>query len=659
MAELALPAPHIRRAALLWTGLAVLAALLCLQGLVNRPPLPDGLDQVLFWQSLLPRTATALLAGAALGLAGTLLQLVLRNPIADPSTLGIASGAQLALTVAAVSAPLLDAVPREAVALAGGGMAAAIVLALGWKRGLDPVTVVLSGMTISLVAAALSAAIILAHGDYVLSLFIWGAGSLHQQSWAAPTTLAWRLVLGMAAASMLLRPLAVMGLGDAQARSLGVALHSTRFLVILVAVWLAASVTALVGVIGFVGLAAPAFARLSGARTQRGILLLAPLLGALLLWLTDGLVQFWRTDAGDLLPTGAATGLLGGPLLLWLLPRLAMGDRPPPAMAPIPFPRAGRPWRALSWLLAAGVLLALASLTIGRDLSGWQLATGQLLADLLPFRLPRLAVAVAAGALLGAAGTVMQRLTGNPMASPEVLGVSAGAGVGLSAVLLLLAAPGPGAMLLGSGLGALATLLAILAFGARTGFGPERLLLAGIALGAACLAIMAAVLATGRPQAFTLLVWMSGSTDRASPAEAVATLIGAAVLLAPLPLLPRWLDILPLGGAVARALGVPVRASRLILALMAAVMTALAASVVGPISLVGLVGPHLARLLGFARGREQVLAAALLGAMLMLIADWLGHMVIFPYQIPVGLFVALVGGPYLIWLLRRGEAKRG
>ncbi|WP_159719127.1 iron chelate uptake ABC transporter family permease subunit, partial [Geminicoccus flavidas] len=310
----------------------------------------------------------------------------------------------------------------------------------------------------------------------------------------------------------------------------------------------AASVTALVGVIGFVGLAAPAFTRLSGLRGQRQALLAAPILGGVILWLSDGIVQLLSDAGSDLVPTGAATGLLGGPLLLWLLPRLPIGERPPLPPAPVHLPRRERPWRTMLWLLLAVAGLVLACLVLGRSHAGWQLATGSLFADLLPFRLPRVAAALAAGALLGAAGTLLQRLTGNPMASPEVLGVSAGAGAGLGAVLLLATVPGPALLLTGSACGSLLALMLILAFGARSGFGPERLLLAGVAIGAACLAMMTAVLATGTAQSFTLLVWMTGSTDRLATGEALVALLGAILLILPLPFLSRWLDILPLGG---------------------------------------------------------------------------------------------------------------
>lgn len=663
MADVAVARRPARKPAWAWAGILLLAIALFLLTLARQPGLEGDpatvrhLRDILLWHSLLPRSATALLAGAALGLAGALLQRVLRNPIADPSTLGIASGAQFALTLALAFAPGLLLWSREGIAFAGGVAAVALVLALSWRRGLDPISVVISGMTISLMAAAASSALILARGEYVLSVFIWGAGSLHQQSWDAARTIALHLALGAMAASFLLRPLAVLSLDDASARSLGMSLHLMRILVIAVAVWLSASVIAQVGVIGFVGLAAPAFARASGARTPAQILRAAPPIGALLLWIADGLVQLAGGPSGDLLPTGAAVGLLGGMILLWMLPRLT--PTTPPMAGAAPSRRLRRMGRGLALLLAGGVFIAILVLVIGRNLDGWALATGPLLSDLLPFRLPRIVAAAGAGALLGAAGGLMQRLTGNPLAGPEVLGVSAGAGVGLAAVLIFADTPGTGTMMAGSAAGALIALLSILALGLWTGFGPERLLMAGIALGCMGLAILSAVFAAGDVNTFRLLTWMAGSTDNVGPPEAWMMALATLLLLAPVPLLGRWITILPMGEAASRAVGLPVAAGRLALCLLAALMTAVATFFVGPLSLVGLLGPHLARLLGFAGGATFLFAAALIGADLLMLADWLGRTVAFPYQIPVGFFASLVGGPYLIWLLRRGAATRG
>ncbi|MCU4182462.1 Fe(3+)-hydroxamate ABC transporter permease FhuB [Bosea sp. BH3] len=647
-----------------WLLAALMAAVLLAVVIATRPPLPASpalartLESILLWQSLIPRAVTALICGASLGLAGMLLQRVLRNPIADASTLGIASGAQLALTVATAYAPALMVLSSEGVALVGGVAAVALVLGLSWRRGLDPMTVVLSGMVVSLVAAAASAAVILAKGEYVLSLFIWGAGSLNQQSWDAVLALGPRLVLGLAAAALLLRPLALLGLDEDVARGLGLALHATRFAVLGIAVWLAASVTAEVGVIGFVGLAAPALARELGARTPRQMLLAAPTLGALLLSITDSAVQLLGSGFNDFAPTGAATALFGGPLLLWLMRRV------PPALPPQasdPALRSGRTLRSLRALGPIAVLiaaLAALGLLLGRGPGGWELATGSLFSELLPFRGPRLVAAGAAGALLGAAGCLMQRLTANPLAGPEVLGVSAGGGVGLLLALTLLPA-GPFAMLGGIAVGSLSVLLVMLLFAARPGIGPQRLLLAGIAMGALCMALVSTALAQGDLRAYMLLVWLSGSTNRAGEIEAWTGLIACVVLIAPVLLAVRWLDMLPLGEATSRSLGLPVQGSRIGLAGLAALMTAVASLLVGPLSLIGLIAPHMARLAGFARSRDQLIASVLIGCGVMILADWLARLVAFPYQMPVGLFAALIGGPYLIWLLNRGGSRQG
>lgn len=647
-----------------WLLAALTAAVLFAAVVATRPSLPASpelartLESILLWQSLMPRAVTALICGAALGLAGMLLQRVLRNPIADASTLGIASGAQLALTVATAYAPALIAFSREGVALAGAVAAVALVLGLSWRRGLDPMTVVLSGMVVSLVAAAASATVILAKGEYVLSLFIWGAGSLNQQSWDAPLALAPRLVLSAIAAALLLRPLALLGLDEDMARGLGLALHSARLAVLGIAIWLAASVTAEVGVIGFVGLAAPALARELGARTPRQMLLAAPALGALLLSITDSAVQLLGSGFNDLAPTGAATALFGGPLLLWLMRRVPPGLPPQTSDPAWLIDRAARSLRALVPLAAITAVIAAFGLVLGRGPQGWGLATGNLFWDLLPFRGPRLAAAGSAGALLGAAGCLMQRLTANPLAGPEVLGVSADGGVGLLLALTFLPAS-PFAMLAGIAGGSLAVLFVMLLFAAGPSVVPQRLLLAGIAMGALCMAVVSTAMAQGDLRAYVLLVWLSGSTNRAGAVEAWTGLIACILLIAPLLLAVRWLDLLPLGDATSRSLGLSVERSRLCLAALAALMTAVASLLIGPLSLIGLIAPHLARLAGFARSRDQLLASVLIGCGVMIVADWLARLVAFPYQIPVGLFAALIGGPYLIWLLNRGGSRHG
>jgi iron complex transport system permease protein len=648
-----------RPSVLAWLLTAAVAMGLCWYQVLNLFPLSGGqgfdLNRILLLNSVLPRAAVALLSGAALGLSGALLQQVLRNPIADPSTLGISAGAQFAMTAATLFAPAVMDTARETVALFGGLAVVAILLSLTWKRGLEPITVVLAGMVVSLIAMALSATLILANGEYMMSLLIWGSGSLTQQGWDHGQAISVTLSISLIAAFLLIRPLEILSLDDASARSLGVNLLSMRLLALAIAVWLATTITAEVGVIGFIGLAAPTFARLCGARSQKDIFVAAPLIGAAILWLTDGLVQLAAGGSAEMVPTGAATALLGGPLLLYLLPRVRLAGPASVSMPPSPARRIARPHLPLLAILLLVLSVIVLALLIGRGPDGWSMATGQLFADLLPFRAPRIAAAAAAGAMLAAAGMILQRMTNNPLASPEVLGVSAGAGVGLAAVLFTFPAPTMSTRLIGAAVGVLVALIVLLSVAGRQEKNSERLLLGGLATGALCSALVNAAMITGDARAFQLLAWISGSTNQLTWTEASVAGAVALVLLGLLPLMTRWLEILPLGADQARAFGLPLQISVMTFTLFAAGLTAAASIIVGPLSFVGLVAPHMARLLGFGRAHHQLLAAILIGTGLITGADWLSRIVSFPYQLPLGLFASLIGGPYLIWLLRRNR----
>lgn len=652
-----------RPALAFWGALALLALLLFAERLAITWPAASGdalsLDRVILLYGTLPRAAVALLAGATLGLSGLLLQRILRNPLAEPSTLGISAGAQLAMAMATLYAPALMGYSPGLVAFAGGIAAVALILSLTWRRGLEPVAVVLAGMMVALTANALSGALILANGDYLFSLFIWGGGSLVQQGWGPAATIGFRFLVGLGAAALLLRPLSILGLDDASARSLGLSLHASRLLIIALAVWLATTVAAEVGVIGFIGLAAPALATLSGAQSLRQKLVATPIIGAILLWLTDGLVQITATAGGERIPTGAATALLGGPLLLWLLPRLRLVEWPSFAAGASAARRAARPWAIISSLAALLTLAACIALFLGLDQNGWFWPTGALGDQLVALRAPRLLAAASAGGLLAAAGVIVQRITANPLASPEVLGVGTGAGAGLAAVLIIGGGQAYGWQLAGSAGGALAALTAILWFARSGGLGPERILLAGIAINALCSAVLTAVIALGNTQSYILLRWLTGSSSETGLGQAVTVVCSLGAVFIVMLLVQRWLDAFQLGAPAARALGVPVQAVRTGLIGLAAISTALAAFFVGPLSFIGLIAPHVARLVGLTRTGHHITASVLIGALAMVLSEWLSRMIAFPYLLPLGLFASLLGGPYLIYLLGKGVARHG
>ena len=610
---------------------------------------PGAMGEVVVHFSWLPRLLVSWLCGAALGLSGVLMQQVLRNPLASPTTLGVSAGAHLALVVATLAVPGLAGFGREAVALAGSGVAAVLVFSLAWNKGLAPLAVVLAGMVVSLYFGALGATLVLFNQNYLAGLFIWGAGSLAQQDWDVVVHLAPLVAASGLGAALMVRPLALLDLDEEGARSLGVPLVGLRLAALALAVVLAAAVVSAVGVVGFIGLAAPALATLAGARTFAARLVWGPLIGAALLWLTDQLVQLLAGLYGDLVPTGALTALFGTPLLLWLLPRLQRDVRPPRMVAPVLEPRLERPGLALGQVAVVLCVLLLPALLLSHLAGGWSL---DLSGDFLDWRWPRVAAALAAGGLLAMAGTVTQRVTGNPMASPEVLGLTSGAALALIVVVMALPGADRATEIAAGAAGAALTTFGLLALTRRAAFAPDSILLAGIALGALFDALVVAVTASGDPRAMTLLAWLAGSTARVGEAEAVTGLVALAVLGAAAVPFSRWLDLLPLGAATAGAVGVDVKLARLLL-LLTAVMTATATLIVGPLTFVGLLAPHLARLAGFSRALPHLIAAAFIGALVMVGADVLGRTLIYPRQIPTGLLATLIGAPYLLWRIRR------
>lgn len=613
-------------------------------------------EQMVMAYSLMPRLVVSLLAGGALGLSGALLQQVLRNPIASPTTLGIEAGANLALAVVLIAVPGLLVIGREWVALGGGLAAIAMVLLLSWRAKFSPLVVILSGMVVSLFCAALSALLTLLNSHYLSGLFLWGAGSLSQNNWSAAAFLAPRLAVAAVAAFALVRALTLLGLDDASARSLGLSLAAARIAALAVAIALAAFVVSQVGSIGFIGLAAPVLARLSGARGVGARLVASALCGAALLLLTDQVVQLASNGYGDTIPTGAVTAMLGAPLLLWMIPRLRL---PPSVSSGLVRHAVHRIRHPAVWLVALGVMLVIAvvlSCASGPGLEGWSFGWTRETAQFWPLRLPRALAALAGGAMLAVAGCVLQRMTGNPLASPEVLGISAGAACGLAVLLFLAAQFGPAEQTLAASLGAFVVLIVILALGRTSQGSPERVILVGIAVGALLDALVSVLMASGDPRAVLLFNWMTGSTYGIGMPAALLALCAALVLLALLPLVVRWLDILPLGMGAARALGLSPTWSGTLLLVLCAVATAISTLLVGPLSFVGLFAPHLARLLGFRRPITELYGAALLGALVMVGADFVGRALAFPWQLPAGLVAAMVGAPAFLWLLSRKQA---
>jgi iron complex transport system permease protein len=622
-----------------------------------------GEDRGVLLGSRLPRLVAGLLAGTALAGAGTLLQATTRNPLAGPETLAVNSGGYLALVATAAFSVTLPGLSRPLVALVGGLVAVILVQAVVGVGRVSAARLLLGGFAISLALSSVAAVLLLFHEQATAGLYLWGQGSLLQLSTGGPA-LALLAVGGILFLAMLLaRPLDLLATGDDVARSLGVPVRTVRTLAIVAAVAMAAIAVSVTGPISFVGIVVPHLLRGFGVRRHR-LLLPAAALWASVVVIAADLAGQWLDSGPGEIPAGVTVAIVAAPIFLVMARRVPAGQ----AGSATDGARPGRTRLPYAVLLPGlvGVLLVavVAGLVFGdltvapadvlRFLTGGNAGFAEIVLSV--FRLPRLLVAALAGAALASGGVLLQAVVRNSIAEPSVVGVTGGASLAaVSVVILLPAAPAwllPAAAFVG-GSAIFAAVYAVSAVGGRVA--PARLVLVGIAASAAAGAGVAWLVSSSGLALARALVWLSGTTYGVSLTN-FWPLLAVAVLMVPVLVGgTHRMDLLGLGDELPRSLGVRLDRLRLLLLAAAVLLTSAAVATVGAVSFVGLVAPHLARLLVGHRHARLVPVAALLGATLMVLADTVGRSVLAPAEIPSGLVVALIGTPYFVALLARSR----
>jgi iron complex transport system permease protein len=269
-------------------------------------------------------------------------------------------------------------------------------------------------------------------------------------------------------------------------------------------------------------------------------------------------------------------------------------------------------------------------------------------------RLPRALVGVLVGAAFGVSGAVFQRLTRNPLASPDLIGINAGAAA--AAVFVIVVSHGSGAQVTTGALaGAGLTALAIYGLAYRHGVSGYRLVLVGIGFHAGLTSLTQYLLTRAEiHDAQRGAVWLTGSLNGRGWEDVRPVAVAVGVLVPVTVALSRHLRLLELGDDTARGLGARVETSRAGLLLAAVGLAAVATAAAGPIGFVALVAPHVARRL--AGGRNAgLLPSAAFGALLVVLADVAARRLFAPTELPVGVATAVLGAPYLLWLLARAN----
>ncbi|ENK6462497.1 iron chelate uptake ABC transporter family permease subunit [Staphylococcus pseudintermedius] len=269
------------------------------------------------------------------------------------------------------------------------------------------------------------------------------------------------------------------------------------------------------------------------------------------------------------------------------------------------------------------------------------------------FRVPRMLLGILVGAALAISGAVIQGVIRNPLASPDVIGITKGAS--LAAVIVIIVFPTAPLFVLpvASFIGALVISLILSLLISWQGIKGSQLALIGMAIGAVAMALVQYLLIRNPMEANIALVWLTGSLFGRSMDHVLTILPWLIVAIPVIFLYARKLDILHLGEEVATALGTHVQRTKMILLFTSVMLAGAAISVVGGLSFLGLIAPHIARSLVGHQHRHIVAMSGLVGALLMVIADGLARIIALPIDIPVGVLIAIIGAPYFLYVLRK------
>ncbi|PJO49824.1 iron ABC transporter permease [Ochrobactrum sp. MYb29] len=626
---------------LTFAELIVGSANVTMQDVLQAPFRPQSVAQIVIETIRLPRALAAIFVGAALAAAGTVMQTILRNPLAAPDILAVTSGAQLALVISSLLLPF--AFPGFVATILGGAIGGLVCLSVGGGLRAQTVRLALAGVAVSLAFSAISSAIILTADDRASGIILWSSGILDQTGWSKIAPLAPIVFAGILLLIVLGRQFDIMALGSDIASSLGLG-KTTAIVGLLITVILSGAAVSIAGPIGFIGLAVPNFLRASGLIKHRVLLPTACLWGAVALLVADVIAQCLSRE-GRVIPTGILAACLAAPVLIFILRKVKSetSTRANILLGKVLFARKLPLYVTLLLLLC---LSAFVGSTIGDGIAGRQLDWNTVYA----LRMPRVFIAMGAGTLLAVAGLLLQAVTRNPLSGPETLGLAQGAALASLLALLIGFVPGSPLFALFAAAGAGSVVILISVLGLR--LSPVSIALTGLAIAASLSAFSTIVVIEAKLQVAEALSWLAGSTHGRSWQDVEALAPWLILLVAAMAFAQR-LDILALGHDGAQSLGVEPFSTRMWVMLIAALSVAGAVAAVGAIGFVGLIAPHAARLCCGARYRHLLPVTALIGAILTVSADMIGRSVIAPYEIPAGIVTAFIGTPLFIMLMRK------
>ncbi|MBZ7930116.1 iron ABC transporter permease [Campylobacter molothri] len=602
----------------------------------------ENLLSFIFLNYNLSRFFMCLLCGFLLAFSSLILRIVMQNPLASDTTLGVAPSASFTILIATLFFPDFLNISKVLMGFLGAFLILFLIFIFMLKKYLNSTSIILLGLISGMVFGALNSLLILFYPEESKSFLLFNSGYFTQNGFKDIIELFCYSSIALISLYFFIPYLKILNLGDELASSVGQNIFYVKFFALCLSAYFITLVVSFVGVISFLGLFASIFVKFFKIKKLRKEFLICGFLGFFLLFGVDLFLQILQITKGIDLPTGGVLALIGSPLFIFGVFKMLKENFSDDGIYIFSYFKE-------RYIILGLILLVLMLFFLNLYFDFSTLSFKNISNEILALRLNKLVILLLCGILLALVGFILQRLSFNPMASPEMLGINSGTSLGVLFALYFSLEH----IQIFAIIGALLVLCFLFFLSTKLNINIQKIILIGIAIMFFVDALGKIFLASGDFKAYTFLAYTQAGLINIDKNLSLFLLIYTGIFLSTLYILYPNLKIFSLGENCALSVGLNVVKVKIVFLILSAFACALSALCIGPFSFVGLLAPHIMRLLGIKKFYNQLFVAALLGICLMFLAYFISKIVLFPYEIPLGVIATLLGGIYLLFMMKR------
>ncbi|HEC1888889.1 TPA: iron ABC transporter permease [Campylobacter jejuni] len=602
----------------------------------------ENLFSFVFFNYNLSRFFMCLLCGFLLAFSSLILRIVMQNPLASDTTLGIAPSASFTILIATLFFPSFLNISKVLMGFIGAFSILFLMFIFMLKKYLNSASIIFLGLINGMVFSALSSLLVLFYPEESKAFLLFNSGYLTQNNFKNVIEFFCYSSVALVSLYFFIPHLKILNLGDELASSVGQNIFYVKFFALCLSAYFITLVVSFIGVISFLGLFASVCAGFFKIKNIRKEFAICGFLGFFLLFGVDLFLQILQILKGIDLPTGGVLALIGSPLFIFAVLKILKETFNNDDIYMSCYFKE-------KYIIAGLILLVLMLFFLNLYFDFSTLGFKNISDEILVLRLNRLFILFLCGILLALVGFILQRLSFNPIASPEMLGINSGASLGVLFALYF----SLGYIQIFAIMGALLVLCFMFFLSIKFNINMQKIILIGVAIMFFVDALGKIFLSSGDFRAYAFLAYTQAGFINIDENLSLFLLIYTGVFLFVLYMLYPGLKIFSLGENCALSVGLNITKFRIVFLILSACACALISLCIGPFSFIGLLATYIVRLLGIKKLYNQLLSTALLGICLIFLAYFISKVILFPYEIPLGIVATLLGGICLFFMIKK------